>query len=126
MGHIRKIWRAGFDAGGKYWTWNREVAEAYMHNPPFGGPELAVAEYDERRCWDIRGKEARIVKRLLLNPLKYETDIWALEDPAIIAEMRRQGCTAIRYEDDYPDGADVLFIPDGMEGDFVEEDWSSW
>lgn len=104
------------------WSPERETAEAYWDNGPFGGPVVysATVEIDEARVLDLTGIPSAKIARRLATVLGLRGDerdaaegrwgqqpkAWApWETVASLCDALAERYDWIVYEDDYPEGA---------------------
>ena len=119
------VYRAGVSANGEYWARDLGVAIAYRHNPGFGGERIYRTKLPanlnildlRRNCVHHQWLEETLGDDWME---RYETEAWATASPDAIKRLEVDGYDGVMYLDDYPDGAETIFIPGGVTGDEIE------
>ena len=108
---------------GEHFALDLNEATAYRHNEPFGGPQMYRADAGGLSLLDLREALHDFLNEIIGE--RWENDYewcaaWALEDQAVQDYLADHDYDGIRYEDDYPNGADVIYIPAGLDMEPIE------
>ena len=104
-------------AKGQHFALELVDAIAYKYNDGFGGNCIYEADTKGLNIMNIEREEAHFLRDILGENWidEYQTEAWALESPEVLSYMKENGIDGIRFLDDFPNEASVLFIPKGME-----------
>lgn len=121
-----KLFRAADSAAGHYWSPDIDVARAYRFNPGRGGSNLYQSKMPELPIMDIGagGFESLAKDSGVAGDLyggAFEAPVRILDDDRVRSYLRENGFGGVSYLDDFPNGANTVFVLEPDDISRIEE-----